>query len=300
VRALGAGLRMHWYPRKGAFRVGNAESSYWDDDGSANPKLALYSIGMGYQPRATAVASNAIGAYNQATGDYALSLGSYSQATASHSVAIGTQAYATGIYSIAMGSGANTNGHDGAMVIGDDAYFQTAYASSDNQLTMRFIGGYSGDSWSEDNCGTGNAAYRLWTSFPDCTAGVYMRHAQSGWSNYSSRTRKENFRKLDEEELLGKIRDMSIPEWNYKGIPDIKYIGPMAEEFWEAFHLNGDEKTGINTISIDGVNMAGVQALEKRTSTMMTQADQRNAALQAQIDQLKEEVAQLKALLAVK
>ncbi len=53
VRALGAGVRMQWYPRKGAFRVGMAETSYWDDNGSTTPNLALYSIGMGYQPRAT-------------------------------------------------------------------------------------------------------------------------------------------------------------------------------------------------------------------------------------------------------
>ncbi|MFA7228920.1 MAG: hypothetical protein WC061_07790, partial [Melioribacteraceae bacterium] len=39
IRALGAGLRMHWYPRKGAFRVGNAESGYWDDDGTSYPKM---------------------------------------------------------------------------------------------------------------------------------------------------------------------------------------------------------------------------------------------------------------------
>src|SRR5512137_1992928 len=61
VRALGAGVRMHWYPRKGAFRVGNAETTYWDDDGSAYPKMALYSVGMGYQVRPTATASTAIG-----------------------------------------------------------------------------------------------------------------------------------------------------------------------------------------------------------------------------------------------
>lgn len=307
ARALGAGVRLHWYPRKGAFRAGMAETTYWDDDGSSSPKLAIYSVGMGYQVRPTGAASTAIGAYNKATGDYSLSLGSYSLASASHSIAIGTQAYASGIYSMAFGSGADTNGHDGAMVIGDDTYFQTAYASSDNQLTMRFSGPYDSSSWTEDNCGTGNAAYRLWTSYPDCTAGVYMRHNQSGWSNYSSRTRKENFRNLDGEELLGKIREMSITEWNYKGIPDVKYIGPMAEEFRDAFHLNGDEKTGINSISIDGVNMAGVQALEKRTSGMRKEmaemkaaADQRIEALQNQIDLLRAEIASLRAQLTGK
>jgi hypothetical protein len=254
VRALGAGVRLHWYPRKGAFRVGNAETSYWDDDGTANPKMALYSIAMGYQPRATAVASTAIGAYNQSTGDYSLSLGSYSRASASHSIAIGTQAFATGIYSIAIGSGANTNGKDGAMVVGDDAYFQTAYSAQDNSLTMRFIGGY-----------------RLWSSYPDSTAGVYMRHGQSGWSNYSDRNMKENYEPVDGEWVLGKIKNMPITKWNYKKTdPNEKYIGPISQDFHAAFHLNGTDSLGINSISIDGVNMAAIKALEKRTSEMKT------------------------------
>ncbi len=270
IRALGAGVRMHWYPRKGAFRVGAAESSYWDDDGTANPKISLYSIAMGYQPRATAVASTAIGAYNQATGDYSLSLGSYSQATQSHAIAIGTQAYATGIYSIAIGSGANTNGKDGAMVVGDDAYFQTAYSAQDNSLTMRFIGGY-----------------RLWSSYPDSTAGVYMRHGQSGWSNYCDRNKKENFEPVNGEWVLGKIKNIPITKWSYKKTdPNEKYIGPMAQDFYAAFQLNGTDSLGINSISIDGVNMAGVIALEKRTSEI-------KATLQILIDEnrkLKEQL----------
>ena len=281
IRALGAGLRLHWYPRKGAFRVGNAESSYWDDDGTSYPKMALYSIAMGYQPRATAVASTAIGAYNQATGDYSLSLGSYSQATNSHAVAIGTQAYATGIYSIAIGSGANTNGRDGSMVVGDDAYFQTAYSSADNQLTMRFIGGY-----------------RLWSSYPDSTAGVYMRHGQSGWSNYCDRNIKENFRELDGEEVLAKIKNIPVTEWNYKrSDPSLKYIGPMAQDFYAAFHLMGTDSLGLNSICMDGVNMAGVKALDIRTremKTVLTTIQEQNVALMEENKKLKEQLAGLK------
>jgi hypothetical protein len=272
IRALGAGLRLHWYPRKGAFRVGMAESSYWDDDGSSYPKMALYSIAMGYQPRATGVASTAIGAYNQSTGEYALTLGSYSQATASHSIAIGTQAYATGIYSIALGSGANTNGKDGAMVIGDDTYFQTAYASQDNQLTMRFNGGY-----------------RLWSSFPDSTAGVYMRHGQNGWSAYCDRNKKENFKQLDYEEILVKLKSIPVTEWNYIGQDSLNYIGPMAQDFYQAFKLNGTDSLGINSISMDGVNMAAIMGLIDRT-------DELKAALE-ELKHQKEKVAQFEALL---
>jgi hypothetical protein len=287
---LGAGMRLQWYPKKGAFRAGYAESSYWND---AN--MGIYSVAMGYQPRATGTASTAIGAYNRATGDYSLALGSYSQATASHSVAIGTQVFASGIYSIAMGAGADTNNHDGAMVIGDDSYFQTAYASCDNQLTMRFVGNYGG----QGNCSSSgcpdtnpgwNAAYRLWSAYPDCTSGVYLMGGSSGWASFSSRELKENFRELDGEELLGKIARMSITEWNYKTNPEIKYIGPVAEEFAEAFHLNSDDPGGINTISIDGVNMAGVQALEHRTGAMRAELDELRALVKA----LKAEVRALR------
>jgi len=127
-------------------------------------------------------------------------------------------AIATGVYSIAIGPGCNTNGKDGAMVIGDDSYFQTAYASADNELTMRFSGGY-----------------RLWSSYPDSTSGIYVRHGMSGWSNYCDRNKKENFRQLDGEQILQKIHDIPVTEWNYKGIPEIKYVGPMAQDFYAAF-----------------------------------------------------------------
>ncbi|MBN1397178.1 MAG: tail fiber domain-containing protein [Bacteroidetes bacterium] len=283
--ALGTGLRMHWYPRKGAFRVGMAESSYWDDNGSASPNLALYSIAMGYQPRATGVASTAIGAYNKSTGDYALSLGSYNYASASHSIAIGTQVYASGIYSIAIGSGCDTNGKDGAMVVGDDTYFQTAYASNDNQLTMRFSGGY-----------------RLWSSYPDSVAGVYMRGGASGWSNYCDRNKKENFTEIDGEQLLQKIHNMPITEWNYKGNTGVKYVGPMAQDFYAAFHLGGDDSLGISSIAIDGINMAGVQALENRTSTMKAEIEllkTENERLKSQlsdVNNLKEQIEEIKQL----
>ncbi len=202
---------------------------------------------------------------------------------------------------MAIGTGANTNYRDGSVVIGDDTYGAIAYATNDNQITMRFISGSAGSTCQDDNImndgGAGTCkAYRFLTSSSNATYGVYMNGGTSGWVNYSSRTLKENFRLLDGEELLGKIRNMSITEWNYKGTPETKYIGPVAEEFYDAFHLNGDDKTGINTISIDGVNMAGVQALEKRTSAMKKEM----AEMKATIELLRAEIERLKAQMAAK
>ena len=307
--ALGLGARMHWYPRKGAFRVGVAETTYWDDDGSLTPNLAYYSIAMGYRPRATGVASVAIGGYNNATGDYALALGSRSEATASYAVAIGSEALATGIYSFALGNRVSTNGYDGAMILGDDSYdipILKAYSSNNNQITMRF----AGDSYYDDNndMGDGGAgshkAYRFFTSYPGGTNGVYMVHDGNGWNAYSSRQLKENFTDLDFEAILQKINNMYVSEWNYKGVPDQKYIGPIAEEFWDAFRLNGTDKMGINSISIDGVNMAAVKGLILRTDEMKSklgQIENQEALIReqnAKIDELKQEIENLKSTIA--
>ncbi len=284
VRALGAGLRLHWYPRRGAFRVGYAESSYWDDNGTAASNMGLYSVGMGYQPRATAVASTAIGAYNQATGDYTLALGSYSRATASHAIAIGTQAYATGIYSMAFGAGANTNSKDGAMVFGDDTYFQTAYSPNENSITMRFTGSYDGSA-------TGTA-YKFMTWYPETTSpGVYMNSKAAGWSALCSRELKENFTPVDGEVILAKLRDLPVTEWNYiASDASDRYIGPVAEDFADAFGLNGGDRKGINSVSIDGVNMAGIKALEARTQALLDRMElleAENATLRTRIEVLE-------------
>jgi hypothetical protein len=204
-----------------------------------------------------------LGAYCRATGPYSLAMGRYSEATADYAIAIGaggaTPCRASGIYSIALGAGADTNGKDGSMVIGDDTYFQTSYSSADNQLTMRFSGGY-----------------RLWSSYPDSTAGVYMRHGQSGWSNYSDRNMKENFRQLDYEEVLKEIKEkVPITEWNYKKTdPAEKYVGPMAQDFYKAFRLSGTDSLGINGICIDGVNMAAIHGLIDRTDKLQKALDE--------------------------
>ncbi|MBP7460997.1 MAG: hypothetical protein KBA26_06880, partial [Candidatus Delongbacteria bacterium] len=45
---LGAGTRLHWYPKKGAFRAGRVEGNQWDDD-----SIGTYSVAMGYNVQAS-------------------------------------------------------------------------------------------------------------------------------------------------------------------------------------------------------------------------------------------------------
>ncbi len=284
VLAPGAGPRFMWYPRTGAFRAGVAESNWWDDDGTASPKLAYYSVAMGYYTRATASYAVAIGRQCYATGQNSLALGAYCQATGNYSTAIGYDSWATGPNSICIGQGLSTNGREGAVLLGDNTPFARVYSSTYNELTMRFAGGY-----------------RLWTSYSDSMFGVYMRGGTSGWNNYCDRNKKENFESIDSEELLTRISSIPVTKWNYKkSDPSVKYIGPMAQDFYAAFQLGGTDSLGINSISMDGVTLAGVQALSKRTDALKVALEKMNiqteriTQLEQRIIRQNEEISELK------
>jgi trimeric autotransporter adhesin len=66
-------------------------------------------------------------------------------------------------------------------------------------------------------------------------------------------------------------------------------MGPMAEDFRAAFGL-GDEDTSIGVLDIAGVNMASVQALERRTAELreeLADRDRRIAELEARMLRLE-------------
>ena len=77
----------------------------------------------------------------------------------------------------------------------------------------------------------------------------------------------------------------------------------MAQDFHSAFKLGGTDSLGINTISIDGVNMAAIKALVNRTDKLKQKElkwDNTSARVneqQKEIDALKEEIEALKKLL---
>ena len=56
----------------------------------------------------------------------------------------------------------------------------------------------------------------------------------------------------------------------------------MAQDFYAAFGLDGiGNDTTINSSDIDGVNMAAIQALEKRTRQLQEENEQLKAKLEA-------------------
>ena len=59
---------------------------------------------------------------------------------------------------------------------------------------------------------------------------------------------------MDNRQLLARVLALPITTWNYKAqAPEIRHLGPMAQDFFDAFHL-GEGDTTISSVDIDGVN----------------------------------------------
>lgn len=89
----------------------------------------------------------------------------------------------------------------------------------------------------------------------------------------SSRTLKDEPELLDTEEVAESLRSLPMYRWNYKG-DKTKHIGPMAEEFSEAFGI-GDGKT-LNTMDMINVMLATQKhILEKHVGKGRTEGARR-------------------------
>ena len=100
---------------------------------------------------------------------------------------------------------------------------------------------------------------------------------------------KEHFRPLNHAEMLGKLGTLKLGSWNYKGQPDQRHYGPMAQDFFARFGHNGVGIIGCDTLLADhdftAITLAGVQALieeNKQLKAKMAQMEsQTNARLEA-------------------
>jgi trimeric autotransporter adhesin len=300
IPASGCGYRMMWYPYRGAFRAGTTDDggacNYWDD---AN--IGFYSWAGGNLSRASAFATFAFGdqmvvsgvdgagfgasstvsgtagfsagASNQCTGFTCVTLGYTNTATGQGSVAIGYRSTANANYAVAIGQRASARGFSGVFVISDASTTDSTQASANNQFSGRFAGGW-----------------RLYTNATR-TTGVTLSAGGSAWNVVSDRNRKENFGIVDGEDILMRLRGVPVTSWNYIAEGrQTRHIGPMAQDWHAAFALNDDPLT-INQGDFDGVNLAAVQALERRT----TEQAERIRTLEAELAELREAVRMLSA-----
>lgn len=232
---------------------------------------------------------NTIGLYNTANGASALELntsGSANTASGAGALTSNTE----GHHNTASGYGAlsgNTTGSNNT-AIGYNADVLS------NDLTNATAIGYNAKVTASNSMVFGDGSVVKWV-FGDATpaAGSCLQvgtNATNGngaylttggaWTNGSDRNTKEGITLVDGSELLGKVGQLRLYRWNYKGEdPSHQHVGPMAQDFHAIFDLGDDDKH-ISTIDPAGVALAAIQALyEKQNSE--------NQELRRQIEELR-------------
>lgn len=98
----------------------------------------------------------------------------------------------------------------------------------------------------------------------------------------SDKNVKENFATVDQKTVLERLSTIPISTWNFIDNDNkTKHMGPMAQDFYAAFGLGGDDKH-ISTVDADGVAFAAIQELNKRNQALSSE----NASLQSKVDDL--------------
>ncbi len=103
----------------------------------------------------------------------------------------------------------------------------------------------------------------------EMASGAYVSVGGS-WENSSDRNLKENFTPLNADEILQKISQLEITQWNYKTEADsVRHIGPVAQDFYGVFGL-GNTDRAISTIDPAGIALLGIQGLQTKLNTLTT------------------------------
>lgn len=308
VPATGAGTRFEWHPCRGAVRWGRAPVSAptsWDDAnmddftfaagnqvtasdygafayGDQVTVSSTVGVGFGSAVTVSGTAGFSSGASNVCSGFACTAIGYTVRAGGQGSVALGYRTTANNDYSVAIGYRASNNTHTGTMAMGDESTTDSVRNQADNEFRIRYNGGIRLRVSTAANGNTPGAGGNV---------GCDLTVAVPSWTCASSRTLKENFDAVDGEDVLDRIRRIPINTWNMiGGDRQVRHLGPVAEDFYHAFPLGLGETT-IGLGDIDGVNLAGVKALEARTTHLQQQLDQRTA----EVTQMRGEVAALRA-----
>lgn len=306
----GAGTRFVWYGAKAALRAGYINGTQWDD---AN--IGVFSTAFGENVRAL--------------GDNAIVVGKNSVAANVGTVALGEGHTATGANSVALGYGASTSTMAGSPRTGTFVFSDRSvpltysfggttpdiasqfHPTVTNSFNVRAVNGsffYTNTALTTGfifNSTTatmtlGNSKLSMnsdgsttLTSNSSGTAGVSLPAGGGSWVSLSDVHMKENFAPVDGEDLLRRLRNVPISTWNYKTQEArIRHMGPMAQDFAAAFGI-GEDNRHITTIDPDGVALAGVKALDARTSMQQERIEaleKENKELKGRLERLEKKL----------
>jgi hypothetical protein len=283
----------------GAFALGNDTTGF---SNTASGAFALASSTTGFGNTASgrsALQNNKEGTLNTASGRSALfsnTAGNDNTASGASALNNNTEGFAntatgrsallsniSGYLNTASGVQAlqsNTFGFNNTAT-GFDALFNNI-AGSDNTAVGTFADVSSGNLVNATAIGYGaivNASNKIRLGNDNVT----VVEGPVAYTFPSDKNLKENFRPVDGEAVLQKLRGFRPTSWNYIGHDptQFRHYGPMAQEFYAAFGHDPIGSIGtpttINSGDIAGILMIGVQTLEQRTRELR----QENEALKA-------------------
>jgi hypothetical protein len=212
------------------------------------------------------------GAANTASGETATVGGGYNNTAAGFGATVsgGRTNTASGNFSCVPGGAFATASHTGSFVYNGDDSEPTA-SFGDGTFTVRCEGGA-----------------RFYTA--NGGVGAQLLAGASSWGAPSDSNLKTKVTAVDPRRILAKIAAMPVTEWEYKVVPDRRYIGPTAQDFHAAFGLGFDDKT-ITTLDSDGVMYAAIQGLVeelKDRDAKIGELEASGAELKAKMDAMEE------------
>lgn len=201
------------------------------------------------------------GAINTASGDYSTVPGGYANLAFGH-------------YSFAAGQNAQAN-HNGAFVWSDSTTQFGLNSADEDEFVARASGGFYFYT---------NAATSL---------GARLNPFSSTWQVISDRDAKDNIEIVDSGEVLSRVLEMPVQTFTYKeGDPNVRYMGVMAQDFYQAFGLGTDDKH-VTEYDMAGAALASVQGLNAKLVSELEVRDAKIIELEARLAELETKLAQL-------
>ena len=149
------------------------------------------------------------------------------------------------------------------------------------------------DNFEVTKVGTGEIEFRVDANGNAILAGLLFEN--------SDRNAKTKIESIDPQEVLARVEQLPISEWEYKDTPGQRHVGPMAQDFREAFGL-GVNDTSLATIDTSGIALASIKALAARNLELETVNQDMSTEIQklqtrlAKLESVQHEVADLRAL----
>jgi hypothetical protein len=208
-------------------------------------------VAIGTSAQAQGVSGLAIGKGAYVSASNGIVLGTSAQVQGTSGIGIGKSVYVSGASAIGIGENASAQGA-GSIVIGNNIYNGNANTTAIGASTNTSV----------NFSGATSTSYALMVGTNNTNGnGAYLTKGGT-WTNASDRNLKEDVTALNAYEVLNKVAGLNISKWKYIGT-DEYHIGPMAQDFYAAFNLGGDDKR-VSTIDPSGVALVAIQALNNK------------------------------------